>query len=296
MDPEKVSKDLILSFHIACYLFHNAPEFSALPTTYIVGDASVADEIGSELSNQVVKIVTYGEIENWFPKNIERTEQLIIRFLLKKQDHYGQLFISSIFDNYLLCIPFNLPDKSQEESRNFICKCLLDDGLIEKRRPGDDLFYFVVTRTALERYQDSEGERRNGKAFIALKFGTNNLQRIATIKEALSSCGYDPICMDEYQTNDWIMPEIFYQIRICDFMVADFSLPCEGAYYEAGYAYALGKPVIHTFDHREEKDGVKLHFDIQQKSTVMYSSFEELKEKLTKRIEATIGAKNREAR
>lgn len=289
VDPKNVLDDSVLAFHIACYLSHNAPEISDIPTTYIIGDPSIAEEIGSELSNQVVRVVTYGEIENWFPKNIERIEQLIIRFLLKKQDHYGKIFKYDIFDNYLLCIPSYLPEQSQRESQDFICKCLLDDGLIEKRRYGDDLFEFIITREALERYQDSEGEKPNRKAFIALKFGPKNLQRIAIIKEIISSCGYDPICMDEYQTNDWIMPEIFYQIRVCDFMVADFSLPCEGAYYEAGYAQALGKPVIHTFDKREEKDGVSLHFDIQQKSTVMYDSFDELKERLKKRIEATIG-------
>ena len=82
--------------------------------------------------------------------------------------------------------------------------------------------------------------------------------------------------------------QIFYQIENSRFVVADFSMPCDGAYYEAGYAAALKKPVIHLFDKRKETKTNKLHFDIAQKSTIFYKDFNELKERLINRIKATI--------
>ena len=79
----------------------------------------------------------------------------------------------------------------------------------------------------------------------------------------------------------------FHQIQISKFVVVDLSIRCDGAYYESGYAYALGKEVIHTYDERE-KDANYLHFDVAQKSTIMYNSFEELEDRLIKRIKATV--------
>jgi nucleoside 2-deoxyribosyltransferase len=93
--------------------------------------------------------------------------------------------------------------------------------------------------------------------------------------------------MSEYETNNWIMPEIFHQIKLSKFVVVDLSIRCDGAYYEAGYAYALGKEVIHLYDNREQGTN-PLHFDVAQKSTVMYNDYDELVEKLVARIKATV--------
>lgn len=46
------------------------------------------------------------------------------------------------------------------------------------------------------------------------------------------------------ERNNWIMPEIFQKIKETRFVIVDFSLQCNGAYYEAGYAGALWKNVI----------------------------------------------------
>ncbi|MCI9654208.1 MAG: hypothetical protein HFG91_07710 [Acholeplasmatales bacterium] len=93
--------------------------------------------------------------------------------------------------------------------------------------------------------------------------------------------------MNEFETNNWIMPEIFHQIQLSKFVVVDLSIRCDGAYYEAGYALAMGKEVIHIYDRREESNN-PLHFDVAQKSTVIYNDFDDLKFKLMNRIKATI--------
>ena len=49
----------------------------------------------------------------------------------------------------------------------------------------------------------------------------------------------------------------------------------------------MGKEVIHIYDRREESNN-PLHFDVAQKSTVIYNDFDDLKFKLMNRIKATI--------
>lgn len=70
-----------------------------------------------------------------------------------------------------------------------------------------------------------------------------------------------------------------------------------GVYYEAGYAKGLGKEVIITCRrdwYEGEKAGAgnsgkeKIHFDINHINIIQWSTPEELKERLIKRIKATI--------
>ena len=75
--------------------------------------------------------------------------------------------------------------------------------------------------------------------------------------------------------------------KLASFVVVDLSIRCDGAYYVAGYAYAFGKEVIHIYDKREEEKN-PLHFDVAQKSTVIYNDYDELVIKLVNRIKATV--------
>lgn len=68
-----------------------------------------------------------------------------------------------------------------------------------------------------------------------------------------------------------IMPEIFYQNELSKFVVVDLSLRWDCAYYEAGYAHAMGKEVIHIYDELEKTNNL-LHFGVAQKSIVIYSN------------------------
>ena len=72
-------------------------------------------------------------------------------------------------------------------------------------------------------------------------------------------------------------------IRDSKFVVVDLTHQNNGAYFEEGYAMGLGKPIIQLC-----KDGVKLHFDIAQKNTIMWKNEEDIPVKLTNRIKATI--------
>ena len=106
------------------------------------------------------------------------------------------------------------------------------------------------------------------------------------IRAAIIKCGFVPMIIKDKEYNRQIVPEILYEIRQAKFVIAEFTNHNNGAYYEAGYAYALGKEVIHLCnDDSFDKDA---HFDIKQVNTIRWNKIEDLEQKLIKRIKATI--------
>lgn len=127
------------------------------------------------------------------------------------------------------------------------------------------------------------------QAFIAMSFGDETKEIREAFRTAISSCGYGVSVIDEKEHNNQIVPEILYEISRSKFVVVDITYPNYGAYYEAGYAQALGKEVIvcckdSSFRSKKKKP----HFDIAQKSMIVWKDEEELIDRLKRRIEATV--------
>lgn len=64
------------------------------------------------------------------------------------------------------------------------------------------------------------------------------------IKPAIQECGFTPVCMREITTNQGITDRILSEIRLAQFIVADFTGQRGGVYFEAGFASGLGREVI----------------------------------------------------
>lgn len=149
--------------------------------------------------------------------------------------------------------------------------------------------YPTITPKGWERIDGLQKNQVNSKnVFIAMSFSKEAITLRETLKQAISEAGYVPVLIDEVQYNGQIIPEMLYQIRESRFVIAELSHHNNGAYYEAGYALGLGKEVIHICE--KEALGSKLHFDVKQVNTITYKAddLEELKERLIKRIQATI--------
>lgn len=80
------------------------------------------------------------------------------------------------------------------------------------------------------------------------------------------------------------MPEIFYEIENSVAIVMDLTLLNFGAYYEAGNALGLKKQVIACCKDDVFNSVNRPHFDIAQKSMIIWRDEQDLKEKLTRRI------------
>ena len=134
-------------------------------------------------------------------------------------------------------------------------------------------------------------ENAFNQAFIAMSFGEYTRPIREAFRQAIEQSGYFVCVIDEKEHNNQIVPEIFFEIERSKFVVVDVTYPNYGAYYEAGYAQALGKQVIiccrrKEFDDKENPN--RPHFDISQKSMVVWEDETDLVARLKKRIEATV--------
>ena len=106
------------------------------------------------------------------------------------------------------------------------------------------------------------------------------------LHKAIKDAGYNPMRIDNLEHSNKICDEIIAQIRKSRFLVADMTGQRNGVYYEAGFAAALGIPVIMTCKKEEVE---KLHFDTRQYNHILWESESDLYDKLKARIQAVIG-------
>ena len=128
------------------------------------------------------------------------------------------------------------------------------------------------------------------QGFIAMSFSEETKSVRESFKKAIRAAGFEPRIMDEIEHNHQIVPEMLREIEKSKFLVMDVTKPNYGAYYEAGYALALGKEVIICCENKVFSDDKyeRPHFDIAQTSQIRWSTEEELVERLTTRIKATV--------
>lgn len=131
---------------------------------------------------------------------------------------------------------------------------------------------------------DMIGREQKKKVFVAMSFDGSMEEARNAIADAIKGCGYEPMLIDNKEHNNQIVPEIYKEISDSIFVIADLTGQRGGVYYEAGYAMAKGKDLILCC-----RDGENLHFDVAQINTIFWKDEQNLKEKLIRRIKATIG-------
>lgn len=149
---------------------------------------------------------------------------------------------------------------------------------------------FIISADGWKRIDElRKNEMILKQAFIAMQFGEKTIFIREAFRKAIRECGYSERFIDEKEHNNQIVPEILYEISRSKFMVVDISFPNYGAYYEAGYGQALGKEVIICCSKEKfENSETRPHFDIAQKSMIIWKDTDDLIARLKKRIEATV--------
>ncbi|WP_273184202.1 hypothetical protein [Hyphomonas adhaerens] len=131
----------------------------------------------------------------------------------------------------------------------------------------------------------------NEKVFVAMWFHQSmNDAYLQGIDPAVRDCGYLPERIDNVEHNNKIDDEIISRIRMSGFVIADFTSerdkPRGGVYYEAGFAQGLGLPVIWMC----RSDLIdSIHFDTRQYNHIVWDNPDDLRQKLSSRIIATLG-------
>lgn len=111
------------------------------------------------------------------------------------------------------------------------------------------------------------------KVFMAMKFGDPELDAVFKdhFKLAVQQTGFNLQRLDEEPRAGLIDDRLRLEIRTSRFLIADLTHGNAGAYWEAGYAEGLGRPVIYTcrkdvFDDEKKRP----HFDTNHHLTVIW--------------------------
>ena len=150
---------------------------------------------------------------------------------------------------------------------------------------------YTVTVDGHRRISDLKTNPDSGQVFVAMWFDDEMENAYSHgIAPAIESAGYKPMRIDQKADVVKIDDEIIAEIRRSRFLVADFTHGKAGArggvYFEAGFAFGLGIPVIYTC----REDAVEsIHFDTRQYHHTLWKGPEDLRDQLQKRILARIG-------
>ena len=155
---------------------------------------------------------------------------------------------------------------------------LFESGLLtgnqSKTISGGDRAYATLTFTGWDYY---ESLRRGGRvyrmAFMAMKFGDTLLDQVleSVFKPSALRAGFDLFKLTDKPKAGLIDNRMRVEIQSSDFVVADLSHDNLGAYWEAGYAEGLGKPVIFTCE-KSKFEQARTHFDTNHHLTILWDA------------------------
>jgi hypothetical protein len=151
---------------------------------------------------------------------------------------------------------------------------LLDGVPRQNMSMPDDLLEANLTLTGWGQYESEKRGKIEGRyGFIAMQFGDAVLDNFArnvikpVVKERIS---YELIDMRDAARAGIIDNIMRARIRDSAFVLVDLTHDNAGAYWEAGYAEGLGKPVIYICE-RAKFEKARTHFDTNHCTTVVWT-------------------------
>ena len=184
-------------------------------------------------------------------------------------------------------VDFGLAWAKNDDELEFHLNALADAGFIES---NDELNpRYKLTSAGWRKYSELESPigPDSNLVFVAMSFDSDlNSAWQDGIRPALVACGYDPRRVDTGEHIGKIDDCVMAMIRESRFTVADVTRQNRGAYFEAGFALGLGRPVIWTV---HSDDLANAHFDTRQFNHVVWSNIDDLRTKLEARVLGALG-------
>jgi len=172
---------------------------------------------------------------------------------------------------------------------------LVDTVLVEELRylAREDVAsarHYKITGAGWQALADLESKGASSDiAFVGMSFDPmlTPVYRTA-IQPAINLAGYKVERLDHTRHNEEIVHKILADIRRANFVVVDLTMQNHGAYFEAGYAMGLGRPVIRTV---RKDELANVHFDQKHYNCLRWEpeSLAQFRSELQQWIEATVG-------
>ncbi len=170
---------------------------------------------------------------------------------------------------------------------------------------------YILTLAGINKAEKLQTQNiKSNQCFVAMWFCDEMFNVFnSTISKAIEKAGFESLIIPMKEFNDDVRDNIIAQIRRSRFIVADFTGQRGGVYFEAGFAYGLGIPVIYScqedwfnktieIDEDVYVDGEKMkgkvkqtreaHFDVNHFNFIVWKNQDDLYDKLLNRIMATI--------
>ena len=179
---------------------------------------------------------------------------------------------------------------ASKQGLDFVVHSMIESGLLN-RSPERAGLKITLSFAGWERYEElSRGSPSGNNAFMAMKFD-ENLRHIVDIhfRPAVQQTGFTLKLLDDEPKAGLIDDRLRVELQTARFLISDLTHDNSGAYWEAGYAEGLGKPVIYTCK-RDVFEERGTHFDTNHLLTVPWSedSLPEAMDMLKASIRATI--------
>lgn len=270
---------------------------TALPPALVLNIETAQGKFRYENGEPYAYPIRLPELLATWPKTVPDQLDRAIALLAAKYPKGGEL-ISPPRDQKILH-PTSVLAEDHDQSA-YIQQHLIDLKWVEKveKYPIDDL---RITPKGWQRVADWTREsNRSNPAFIARWFGKPKshekdqadrsgamAELLRAIESSIEKAGFRSTKADSEDYNTGIMDKVLHDIRRAPFVVADFTNPNLGVYYEAGVAVGHGIPVIPCCPGAEFKE--RVHFDIAHVNFIVYDSLEDLARKLPNRILGSMG-------
>lgn len=157
----------------------------------------------------------------------------------------------------------------------YICNNLIKEKIFETDQEISETHSYKNIRLSFKGWEKYNSLRFNTKkyrkAFIAMSFSNDDLNIFYSnfLKNGVKKTGFNLIKLDENHEAGLIDDKLRVEIQNSDFLLADLTDDNNGAYWEAGYAEGLGKPVIYLCEKKKflEKN---THFDTSHLHTILW--------------------------
>jgi hypothetical protein len=165
-------------------------------------------------------------------------------------------------------------------------------GLLERPRTMGGPYALRLTLPGWQRFEQLKRSITASRtAFMAMGFGDAEADGAleTCFKPGVALAGFDLLRVIDGQGAGLIDDQIRVGLRTARFVVADLTHENRGAYWEAGFAEGLGRPVIYTC-RKAEWDAKATHFDTSHLVTVIWEAQDlaDAARRLTATIRATL--------
>lgn len=224
---------------------------------------------------------------------VNMNRQLVFNMFAQKvqanRDYYvfGRPSQFGLIEDVLGLFGFAPQIEAHSESMHQKGLVLLQDFILNKATDDQVNVVYDIVQLGKNVPVSSPACDSSGKVFVSMPMNQEKYSCVDIIRDGMrrgiEGSGNIPYFLDQDVHLSDITEKMIVEIRSCKFLVADFTCHITGVYYEAGYAVALGKTVIHTC---QSEDVGKMHFDINYIQAITWSNADELANKLAGAIKS----------